>query len=572
MKTHEAFANHEIQVQNYKCFGESGGHIGTLAPVTVVIGRNNSGKTALIDAIRHIVTKGKSFVRTKHARGQTSPSFLIRSTISEQTLRGIFPENTSGGEIGGNHWRYGRRFVGDEIVVRYDASMRAVSVENFEFPDLRKEGRESYKAQLAERMPMPFDGLSLLSVAAERDVQPEAADANVTLASNGQGLTNMIRAFINRDNLPREEVEVELLQELNEVYRGDSAFTRISCREDEEGRWEIFLEEEGKGAVRLSQSGSSLKSVFIILVFLRLVPIVSKANLSKTVFVLEEPENNLHPSLLRRLLEFVASARARLQFQLLIATHSPIAIDWAAKRSDAKILHVTHDGVEAVVRGATTYLQHREILDDLDIRASDILQANGIIWVEGPSDRIYLRGWLDLISNGKLKEGVHYSVLFYGGKLLSHLTSLPPADQDRLVNTLSVNRNVAVIIDSDRHRGRAAEGKAKARKPRLQINETKQRIRDEVESVSGVCWITDGREVENYLPKRVLSVLAGTELSIDRYEKVPEHRLLSGFKGDKIRLANAAMDAFTREDIETDSELLGHLNQMTSRIQRWNAM
>ena len=32
-----------------------------------------------------------------------------------------------------------------------------------------------------------------------------------------------------------------------------------------------------------------------------------------------------------------------------------------------------------------------DVLDDLGAKASDIFQSNGIIWVEGPSDRIYIK-------------------------------------------------------------------------------------------------------------------------------------------------------------------------------------
>ena len=38
-----------------------------------------------------------------------------------------------------------------------------------------------------------------------------------------------------------------------------------------------------------------------------------------------------------------------------------------------------------------TYRDSCHILDDLEARASDLLQANGIVWVEGPSDRIYFK-------------------------------------------------------------------------------------------------------------------------------------------------------------------------------------
>jgi hypothetical protein len=45
-----------------------------------------------------------------------------------------------------------------------------------------------------------------------------------------------------------------------------------------------------------------------------------------------------------------------------------------------------------------------------------------VIWVEGPSDRIYIRHWLKL-ADAHLTEEVHFSIMFYGGKLLSHLSA-----------------------------------------------------------------------------------------------------------------------------------------------------
>ena len=49
--------------------------------------------------------------------------------------------------------------------------------------------------------------------------------------------------------------------------------------------------------------------------------------------------------------------------------------------------------IKAFFKGGkkTTLEELRDVLvDDLGIKASDILQSNGIIWVEGPSDRIYI--------------------------------------------------------------------------------------------------------------------------------------------------------------------------------------
>ncbi|SHU60945.1 Uncharacterised protein [Mycobacteroides abscessus subsp. bolletii] len=54
-----------------------------------------------------------------------------------------------------------------------------------------------------------------------------------------------------------------------------------------------------------------------------------------------------------------------------------------------------------------------QVCVDLGYRPSDLLQANYVVWVEGPSDRTYIRRWLQ-IANPDLQEGIDYSIMFYG--------------------------------------------------------------------------------------------------------------------------------------------------------------
>ena len=130
---------------------------------------------------------------------------------------------------------------------------------------------------------------------------------------------------------------------------------------------------------------------------------------------------------------------------------------------------------------------------ELGLRASDLVQANAIIWVEGPSDRTYLRHWLRLVDD-QLVEGEHFSIMFYGGALLSELS---PEDLsvDEFVSLPRINRNFSIVIDSDRQSESA------------KINATKARVRDafEQERVRGVVWITQGYTIENYVPPKLLA-------------------------------------------------------------------
>ena len=40
------------------------------------------------------------------------------------------------------------------------------------------------------------------------------------------------------------------------------------------------------------------------------------------------------------------------------------------------------------------------------------------------------------------------------------------------------------------------------------VNATKMRVAEEAQSHGGMCWITEGREIENYLPRHVLEAAA----------------------------------------------------------------
>lgn len=573
-------ANIDLDIRGVKCFSGTGSGQFYFSPITVIVGRNNSGKSTIIDAVESLtVDRGAQLFDGNLLRQDTSASLRVWTEFDRESINRHFLQIVSSGKAVQND-DYLKLFINRKLAFRIENGPAFYS--ESEINDLLWLNEQA-QAALADLFRVyrfqSLRGLRVFRVAAERDVRPEGLSASLELGRSGQGLTNLVRAFLHEDRFDMSVVEEDLLQDLNRIYEGDSVFHSILCRmQSNTQTWEIHLRERGKGDIRLSQSGSSLKTIFLILCFIHLAPIADRSNsLNNSVLAIEEPENNLHPALLRRLLDYLASKRTELGASLVLTTHSSVCIDWASRRHDSTVIHVKNSQTGAVCRNVLDHFSSTAILDDLDIRGSDLLQSNGIIWVEGPSDRVYIRKWIDMASQGSLKEGVHYSFLYYGGKVLNHFDGANPQELTDRISMLSVNRNGAIVMDSDRQKGK---GK---RKPRMRLGETKRRMIEEIERVKGFSWVTQGREIENYVPdavwREVISSKArhgksGANLkfaTIDIFENIAERPELSGFLKNKVVLAHAACEFLTDVHL-VYLDLEEKLSELCDRIRQWNGV
>lgn len=251
-----------------------------------------------------------------------------------------------------------------------------------------------------------------------------------------------------------------------------------------------------------------------------------------SILCVEEPEVHLHPILQRKLLRYLESSTTN---QYFIATHSAHMLD----SEIGNIFHVTREEGVSSLRYAGEARDRAAVCADLGYRPSDLVQTNAVLWVEGPSDRIYLKHWIERIAPGRFVEGTHYSIMFYGGALLSALSPLDAEEVEEFISLRNLNRYMAVLIDSDKKSKGAV------------LNANKRRVIDDLnkDPLTGMAWVTAGYTVENYVPESVLtgairtahpSIKGRSMAAQDRYSNPLDAERVGIRKPSKVAISKVA--------------------------------
>jgi putative ATP-dependent endonuclease of the OLD family len=573
-----------IHFKGHRCFKEHFVGFEEIKPINVIIGRNNTGKSHMLELISTLCKE------EVHKRNW---NFKCKGVLEEGDLKWVFPKGSSEGELPGDWWeKHGSLLIGApvewELVEEGSVININLSVEPnhpYHAQDLYKAGREGrIRELLARRCSHPLGGRTFRHLLADRDVRPELANADLALEADGVGATNIIRKYITTSNerFPRSLIYNELLDALNLIFHGDGRFDEIQVKVHDEPDltnnkdfWEIFLGEKNKGLVALSRSGSGLKTVLLVLLNLFVVPAFMGKPKANMIFAFEELENNLHPALLRRLFQFLEDYSVRENAPIFITTHSSVALDFFGLSDHAQIIHVKHDGDSASAVTVRAHFDKCGVISELGAKPSDLLQANGIVWVEGPSDRVYINKWIELISDGEIKEGKDYQCAFYGGSLLARTEFSSPEEEERelnRVNLLRINPNVAVVCDGDRSG------------PGVRIKERVRRIKAEVNKIPGShIWVTQGREIENYVPGDTIAKAQGVGNIPDpgQYDHFfPRKRISSpsfiesnlNIKSlDKTQFAIECAEVMDMVSMSKRFDWLVAVSAMVARIREWNS-
>ncbi len=218
----------------------------------------------------------------------------------------------------------------------------------------------------------------------------------------------------------------------------------------------------------LKELGTGVEQLLLTLV-------VGLTEKSPSTLVVEEPETNLHPAAQRALLSLLKEwASDRL---IIAATHSPVMLDWAPGGN--QLWQITRsNGISQLSMIDEPPL---ELLRSLGVRISDVLSADRILVVEGPSDIDVLNTWFP-----EIMRNPRVSVIPGGG-----------GDNARFANLF-----VEWLTHSDRLGARHV----------LYLRDRDELTPEVVDKLTraGNVYVLGCREIENYLlsPDAITSVLA----------------------------------------------------------------
>lgn len=348
------------------------------------------------------------------------------------------------------------------------------------------------------------------------------------------------------------------------------------------GKDVVFFKEGDKKERAIFDLGDGIQSIIMLTfpVFMAEKP---------TMFFIEEPEHYLHAGLQRTLIETLANFEEHMFF---MTTHSNHFLDMAQERDDISVQHVRREGEETIISPST---KHAELLTDLGVRASSVLLANCSIWVEGITDKLYLRTYLekylqelksiDSEREAKLRsyhENLHYVFTEYQGSNITHWGFDEDVESDSQTPARKLSNNIMLIADAD-------------------IKTKGERVDLLKDALGDNFYLLDWKEIENYIPHNILVDTAKKRwetfntkhnCSISRFANIPEGHfehsnrgiglILEGFVDspepdkrsffrdksgtikDKVKFCRTAVEIMNNP--ETQWELTPQLNDLCEKI------
>lgn len=471
-----------LSLRNFRQFGDSDKklELPLSSGVTALVGRNDSGKSAVIDAIRYaLLTRDQSYIRVQpedfhiDEDGAQADEIIIRCQLSDlnDDEKGAFAEYLTydGADVSLIvNWAARRRSESTSARRWVDVSVRsgvAGAGPTFE-ASVRELLSSAYLRPLRDAAREMSSGrgsrLSQILANVPEISQGDAFDENALLddpTAVGElsllGLADYLRHSVKTHQAVRGAETVINTQYLSSLFlRGDSLQGRINLTEggSDAIRLRRILERLELGLFEASTSSArghyGLGSNNLLFMACELL-LLGREPEGLPLLLIEEPEAHLHPQRQLRLMDFLSSAAAgkvkesSRAVQVILSTHSPNL----ASTIPLKNLVMLEGGRAYSLAEGQTKLDtgdYRFLERFLDVTKANLFFAHGVIIVEGDAEALLLPTLARLLGTDLTEHGV--SVVNVGGTGLRRFSRIFQQTDDA---SPPVSIPVACVADMD---------------------------------------------------------------------------------------------------------------------------
>lgn len=474
----------KIRVKNYKSFEDSG-EIEFKPGINIIVGQNNSGKTALLEVLElkfsNIAHKSeKSLPKQGQKLINFSSEAEVTFTIEPEELK-LLRVSDGFSEIFirkpiNDTAEIPEKFVNDfnncfdkglsltvPIPSRqgspkytalkysfYEANVAIKQTQKFRYIKLRlsEDGKYVFSERVGNLPEKKYPlGQILVGTFRKKIYRFEAervslgsCDAGFSreLIPNCQNLAEVLQNTHNHNSWLYEKFN-EYVSQIYPAIKWVSAIRKTTT--DKEGNekqiqeisiWNVDRKTEREDlTIALSQCGTGIGQVLAILYLI----VTSK---EPRLIIIDEPNSFLHPGAAKKLIQILNKFP---EHQYFISTHSPEILTAAKPSTITRLKYVAGETIaESINLDQTKDL--KETLIEIGVKFSDVFFAENILWVEGPTEaeafplilqkenELFDVTFLPLVNTGDLREKKqarkHAKLAFEIYKRLSGAYALAP--------------------------------------------------------------------------------------------------------------------------------------------------